>query len=254
MRCRTVPRWLRHNPSGNFARALALGADIVEVHADDYRRVFSGPSGPRISASPGLFDGERLWPSEALWIPQGGAEPGAEDGVKLLGDEILSDWKSRQGQDSATKRHLVVIVPAGTGTTALFLAQCFASQKDISVVAAPCIGDASYLKRQMADLEAQCGRKGGSRPLVLEPQRKESFGVPRAELLSIWRELRDAGLFVDLLYAPRAWEIVFEAIDAGTLVPSPATTLMYIHTGGCEGVSSQLTRYKHSRLLDDLMQ
>jgi hypothetical protein len=32
--------------SGNFARALALKADIREVHPDDYSKAFAGDSGP----------------------------------------------------------------------------------------------------------------------------------------------------------------------------------------------------------------
>ncbi|CAM9789549.1 unnamed protein product [Laminaria digitata] len=107
-----VPRWLRRNPVGNFARALALGAEIMEVHPEDYKRYFGGVDGPGPTYS-------EVVPQEALFLPQGGADAGAEEGVSMLADEIISYWDANRppGKVCHSSHH------SGTGTTALFLAR-----------------------------------------------------------------------------------------------------------------------------------
>ncbi|CBJ33324.1 Similar to 1-Aminocyclopropane-1-Carboxylate Deaminase [Ectocarpus siliculosus] len=67
-----VPKWLRRNPVGNFARTIALGAEIMEVHTEDYKRIFGGADGPGASYSD-------VVPEEALFLPQGGADAAAEE-------------------------------------------------------------------------------------------------------------------------------------------------------------------------------
>ncbi|CAM9768636.1 unnamed protein product [Discosporangium mesarthrocarpum] len=79
----------------------------------------------------------------------------------------------------------------------------------ITVLAVPCTGDGGYLLRQMKKTDRESGAYKIF-PEVVEPGRKDIFGEPRAELLQVWRELKEAGLFVDLLYAARAWEVILE--------------------------------------------
>eukprot|EP00904_Undaria_pinnatifida_P012503 jgi/Undpi1/8383/HiC_scaffold_25.g10851.m1 len=91
-----VPRWLRRNPVGNFARALALGAEIMEVHPEDYKRYFGGVEGPGPSYS-------EVVPEEALFLPQGGADAGAEEvdrasgGVRIFPEIVEARQKAAFG-------------------------------------------------------------------------------------------------------------------------------------------------------------
>jgi 1-aminocyclopropane-1-carboxylate deaminase len=236
--------------------------------------------------------------ADAMWVPQGGANADAEQGVQLLAEEIMQYWTLHQQQQQDTtnssNNRLTVVVPAGTGTTAAFLSRhlkrlCAAANSsssnsngssstiaDIAVVAVPCVGDAPYLRRQMLRVLADTNNNSSSRgssstsststsstsnrsastaaaaeaelPVVLEGSFKQQFGEPRAALLDVWRELQDADLFVDLLYGVRAWEVLFEQWSSHELLQNG--TLMYVHCGGLEGVSSQLTRYKHKKLID----
>ncbi|KAG5179072.1 tryptophan synthase beta subunit-like PLP-dependent enzyme [Tribonema minus] len=289
---KAVGRWLRRTPSGNFARAMALNTEIIEVHAEDYASAFGGSDGPPRAPSPDIC------PEGAMWVPQGGACADAEAGLKMLADEIAEYWGQHSGEREGREKELVVVVPAGTGngsTTAAFLNRHLRPHGNISVATVPCVGGADYLSRQMrrvlgAPLEPlpeildgasalssstaaalNTGKRGAPSSL-----RKRSgtpvFGAPRAELLAVWQELKDLGLFVDLLYAARAWEVLFETWAADTSPSAGADaegggeggdegaprgarllegrTLMYVHCGGLEGVSSQLTRYRHLGLLE----
>ncbi|CAM9780621.1 unnamed protein product [Ectocarpus sp. 12 AP-2014] len=243
-----VPKWLRRNPVGNFARTIALGAEIMEVHTEDYKRIFGGADGPGASYS-------EVVPEEALFLPQGGADAAAEEGVSMLADEIIDYWD----ENGPPGKELRVILPAGTGTTALFLARHLVPE-GIPVLTVPCAGDSGYLYRQMAKVDRASGGVGIFPQCVQETRkRKAAFGVPKRELLEVWRELDKAGLFVDLLYAAPAWEVIMDSWDTSgspvSVTPGPPVDsepqLMYVHCGGLEGVSSQLTRYKHQGLVQD---
>jgi 1-aminocyclopropane-1-carboxylate deaminase len=232
--------------------------------------------------------------ADAMWVPQGGANADAEQGVQLLAEEIMQYWTAhhlqQQDQSSASSSNiLTVVVPAGTGTTAAFLSRhlrrlCAAANSssssstavDIAVIAVPCVGDAPYLRRQMLRVLTDTSSSSSSNssssssssstssssasttaaaaeaelPVVLEGSVKQQFGEPRAALLAVWRELQDADLFVDLLYGVRAWEVLFEQWSSHELLLQQNSMLMYVHCGGLEGVSSQLTRYKHKKLID----
>lgn len=61
-----------------------------------------------------------------------------------------------------------MVVPAGTGTTALGLARALMGDGDIVVYAVPCVGDGGYLRRQMRRLAKVDGENEGAWPVVLE--------------------------------------------------------------------------------------
>eukprot|EP00622_Pseudochattonella_farcimen_P004137 FR739464.1.p2 GENE.FR739464.1~~FR739464.1.p2 ORF type:complete len:116 (+),score=5.35 FR739464.1:33-350(+) len=85
-------------------------------------------------------------------------------------------------------------------------------------------------------------------PVVMEGLKNAPFGRPRQRLLTVWRELQEDELYLDLLYGPRAWEVLFERW--GKLPPVlEGAQILYYHCGGLEGVSSQLNRYKHAGLV-----
>ena len=233
-----LPRWLRNYPSGNLARALALGITIHELSGDEYGRCFGDKAGAAATMPASLED--RV-PGGTLWLPQGGAMVEAEAGLAILAQEIAEQWQAR-GEEG----ELVVLVPAGTGTTAYYLSKHLAPH-GIEVAALCCIGREQYLADQLDALHRQVFPAKGQRlPLIMGGAENVPFGEPREELLAMWRELSDeAGLYVDLVYAPRAWQILFERLAAGD-ERLDGKTLLYLHTGGLEGVSTQLTRYKRA--------
>eukprot|EP00614_Pseudopedinella_elastica_P008500 CAMPEP_0172596628 /NCGR_PEP_ID=MMETSP1068-20121228/16472_1 /TAXON_ID=35684 /ORGANISM="Pseudopedinella elastica, Strain CCMP716" /LENGTH=500 /DNA_ID=CAMNT_0013395769 /DNA_START=89 /DNA_END=1591 /DNA_ORIENTATION=- len=267
---KTVPRWLRQNPSGNYARALALGAEIRQLSPAAYSDLFASCGGVVSDAPEAL----RL-AKDALWVPQGGACAGAEEGVKLLADEIFEAWSSQGGGQGAAavvkvrelekagggaRQRLAVVLPGGTGATALFLARHL-QPRGITVVVVPCVGDlrGAYLWRQMSELDALTGGAGDKMPLLLLDDRggARPFGEPKAELLEVWRMLeRECNLTVDLLYGARAWEVLLSRLDSlprqlrGRPDRGDFVQLCYLHCGGLEGTSSQLNRYKHAGLFE----
>lgn len=186
----------------------------------------------------------------ALFIPQGGAFKGAEAGVKMLAQDIATFWQQQGEQDK-----LAVVLPSGTGTTAVFLARHLSPLlPDVKVYAVPCVGDAVYLYQQMKSLDAAAPISPPSSgepllPHILAPQQQPQggkayqFGQPSPMLWSVYEELREAGLQLDLLYGPRAWQVMFEHWGHAPFTTTHSRVL-YIHTGGLEGLPSQLARYR----------
>jgi 1-aminocyclopropane-1-carboxylate deaminase len=161
---------------------------------------------------------------------------------------------------------------------------------DIEVVVIPCVGDEGYAQRQMINLNAQVfGSKlnnsnGNDIPTILRPTPKTNavqtpmstyrqvgasdthdyyrFGEPNSNILQTFRELRDDyELVVDLLYGAPSWTILFRHWTSTSSTESGAVTfnpnapidgrrIMYVHSGGVEGINSQLLRYKHKNLID----
>ena len=70
----------------------------------------------------------------------------------------------------------------------------------------------------------------------------------------MWRQLNgESGLYLDLLYGARAWEVLLSRWDSLPRVMDPemnGAQLMYLPCGGLEGISSQLNRYRHAGLID----
>ena len=222
--CKPVPRWLRQNPAGNYARALALGAELVPLKPDDYRRCISDATW----RSDLLKDVAGV--SEVSWVPQGAASRDAEPGVAMLAAELADDLKAYPNAR--------VVVPAGTGTTALFLARHL-RDADVEVCAAPCATSASELKRQMTLLDDASGAIGAFPTVLQAPPYR--FGAPDERPLATWRELAASGLHVDLVYAPAAFETLLNSADD--------RPQCYIHCGGNAGVATQLNRYRHAGLI-----
>ena len=215
--CKTIPRWLKEKPMGNLKMALDLGMVAHEV-------------------SPSMFyDRVQTLESEygngSVFIPQGGADPVAEEGVGILADEILF-WSAKAGLKSFT-----VATPSGTGTTALYLRRHL--PLGIDVVTTPVVGDESALKTQLGKLEADESRF----PIILDSMGKWPFAKPKKEYLDIWRRLKDSGILFDLVYAPKMW---LELIEAYELLKGP---ILYVHSGGVSGNETQLEKYRYKGYL-----
>ena len=101
--CKPVPSYLKQQLSGNLSKALALGMVLHEVSHNDYDACVQ-----KLRESTD---------TESLFVPQGGADPMAQIGIKQLAGEI-KQWQ----QEQAIER-LNIVTPSGTGTTAYYLAQ-----------------------------------------------------------------------------------------------------------------------------------
>jgi 1-aminocyclopropane-1-carboxylate deaminase/D-cysteine desulfhydrase-like pyridoxal-dependent ACC family enzyme len=123
----------------------------------------------------------------------------------------------------------------------------------------------------MMGLNTQTGGSTSDLPAILAPsphasyfglQKSKgyySFGAPDASILETFRELRDEHeVVLDLLYGAPSWTILLrhwrtEAETGGSpfdpSAPLAGREVMYVHSGGLEGISSQLLRYRHKGLI-----
>ena len=183
-----------------------------------------------------------------------------------MADEVVSFWAKR-----GKGMPLAVCVPGGTCTTAMLLSREInlllkdniegEMPLDITVVVIPCVGDSGYARRQMKALDLSTGGNGiDDIPEILKPPRNKSyfrFGEPNAGILDTFLHMKDDhGVYLDLLYGAPAWNVILEHWKVGRYGDEPEDSpikgrqLMYVHSGGLEGISSQLTRYKHKGLID----
>ncbi|MCK5853675.1 MAG: 1-aminocyclopropane-1-carboxylate deaminase/D-cysteine desulfhydrase [Sulfurovaceae bacterium] len=195
--------YLKENLHGNFKYALENGMNLI---VDEEK--------PHKTSN-----------KEILFIEEGGRDFFAEEGLKVLANEIL-EWKEKHNI-----KELNIFLPSGTGTTALYL------QKNIidKVYTVPCVGDSDYLKKQFYMLEED----EQYHPNILEPSKKRHFGKLYKESYNIWLKLRqEMGVEFDLLYDPIGWITLLENPQ---ILDKP---LLYIHQGGLIGNESMLPRYE----------
>jgi len=255
-----LPRYLRKQPNGNLLRALSLGMEIVEISHDKYKDIFGGEEGGSATAP---LDIEPPVPMKSLWVPQGGACGIAAYGAKLMAQEIVSFWETK-----GNGMPLTVCLPGGTGTTAMLLSREINSivkqtktndedtKMDILVGVIPCVGDAEYAERQMRALDISTGGNGKDDiPQVFLPWKNAypRFGEPSPHILNTFIEMKDEhGIYLDLLYGAPAWNLLLQYVTSQRESPMKGRQVMYVHSGGLEGISSQLTRYKHKGLIDGI--
>eukprot|EP00549_Striatella_unipunctata_P026040 CAMPEP_0118720420 /NCGR_PEP_ID=MMETSP0800-20121206/30098_1 /TAXON_ID=210618 ORGANISM="Striatella unipunctata, Strain CCMP2910" /NCGR_SAMPLE_ID=MMETSP0800 /ASSEMBLY_ACC=CAM_ASM_000638 /LENGTH=290 /DNA_ID=CAMNT_0006628053 /DNA_START=268 /DNA_END=1140 /DNA_ORIENTATION=- len=275
---RKLPRFLRNQPNGNLLRAISLGMELREMHPAEYDKLFTFSMNMKYPP-PSI---EAPVKGNSLWVPSGAACGVAISGCRLLSREIYEFWEQH-----GKGRPLSVCLPSGTCTTGLFLHREMTklvrenkSEMDIKVVVIPCVGDDTYAVRQMMDLDRSTGGSGqpDDLPDVLTVVKNENskdrrqkfgkyftFGKPTKTLLDIYVELKDDhGLLVDLLYGAPAWGLLFqhwrthreshpglfEGARTDDSCPIAGRQVMYVHSGGLEGISSQLVRYKHAGMIN----
>ncbi|MGB1310984.1 MAG: 1-aminocyclopropane-1-carboxylate deaminase [Leucothrix sp.] len=205
---RPVPKWLAQKPNGNLAASLSYS---MRWHV-----VESGlpPNG---------------CPQDHLLIPQGISMPEAELGIKKLASEITHYCNIHAMPDA------VVVLPSGTGATALYLQQHLTQV----VYTVPCIGNAAVLmqffKQQLPDTKRY--------PTILATHAKKfRFGEPQPALLAIYLDLlKSTGIEFELLYDAETW---LHLIDWPCDKP-----IIYIHNGGVSGNASMLARYRRLGLV-----
>ena len=208
---RPVPKWLKLKPIGNLEIALTMGMNwqVTETGL------------PSREHSP-----------NTLFIPQGISMPEAADGISCLAQEI-SDYCQQNQLENA-----VVVLPSGTGATALYLQQ-FLNQ---TVYTVPCIGNENTLMNFFKVQQPNSERY----PSIIyahQGQPNYHFGQPHRELLNIYQQLLDeTGIEFELLYDPKTW---LRMLDWECDKP-----IIYIHNGGTSGNASMLARYRRRGMFE----
>lgn len=200
-----IPDYLFQNPHGNYQRAIENGM-YIHVGKED---------------AIACFDKQ----DDTLYIHEGGREERAEYGIEILAREI-EEFQLSSGLDKFN-----IFLPAGTGTTALYLQK----HSSCRVYTTPCVGDEEYLKKQFMMLE----QDESLHPTIINTNKKYHFGKLYREYYDIWLKLdKQTGVEFDLLYDPKGWLTLLANRE---LLKSP---LLYIHQGGLIGNESMLPRYE----------
>lgn len=210
---KNLPKVLKGGLEGNLELAVKEGMIVHEVPHESYQQ--------KIDKLQDLSE------KGTLVISQGGADELAKEGVYQLADEI-NRWK----RDNKLDR-LCVVLPSGTGTTALYLRASL--DEDISVHTSVLVGDEAYQLEQWNRLSK------GPYPQIFTSQKKQRFAKPYDEYFEIHQELKDStGIIFDLIYAPRTWIDMCENLDK-------KENILYIHTGGVSGNETMLERYRYKK-------
>ncbi|MCG9965161.1 MAG: pyridoxal-phosphate dependent enzyme [Shewanella sp.] len=216
-------------PTGNYAAAIANGTNVIDL---------SNLLAANTSVQAGKSDWhcqryieQRVLPAEtnALFIPEGGRCQYAEYGVSQLAAEIET-WTMQQGMTD-----LKVFLPAGTGTTALFLNQYFMrKQSDIRVFTCAVVGGDTYLRQQFDLLNPN----SAEHPQILNADKKYHFGKLYPEFYAMWQRICASGVQFELLYDPLGFMVLEKFLPQWGASP-----VMYIHQGGLLGNETMLPRY-----------
>ncbi|WP_321314204.1 1-aminocyclopropane-1-carboxylate deaminase/D-cysteine desulfhydrase [Halarcobacter sp.] len=202
-----ISSFLKENPDGNYKFALENGANIIEKNCDDIDQYINN-----------ILD------EKMLFIEEGGRVKEAEYGIQILAKEI-NDWALEN-----SIKNLKIVLPSGTGTTALFL------QKNLSfeVLTVACVGGSDYLKKQFFHLE----QDEKFHPTIIEMQKKYHFGKLYKEFYEMWIKVKnDSNIEFDLLYDPLGFLALQKVYDTNFVY-------LYIHQGGILGNETMLKRYK----------
>lgn len=209
-----IPSWLIDKPIGNYRGAMELGAKVIPVaetqlHPADY------------------IDQIRQPDQSCLVIPEGGRSHISQQGIAQLGSEILS-WSRFE-----PSHNFVVALPAGTGTTALYLHK-FLKNHGIEVLTCPCVGGKEYLIEQFKELGES------DFPTILELETKHHFGKLYQQDYQVWQQLLEqTDVEFDLLYDPMMWQCL-----QSWYKDNADKSIIYIHQGGILGNESMLPRYE----------
>lgn len=210
-----IPRWLKENPTGNYAGAIALGATIIEVanlatNLENY-----------------LLVNAHSFDEKTLFIPEGGRSTEAQFGINQLANELIDYCKDNKIANP------IVMLPSGTGTTSVFLQQALPFQ----VLTCACVGGDDYLKTQFKELQPNANKW----PSILPTRKKYHFGKLYAEFFQIWQQLlSETDIEFDLLYDPLGWLTLLNHLN----INPTQQAIIYVHQGGLVGNQSMLPRYQ----------
>jgi 1-aminocyclopropane-1-carboxylate deaminase/D-cysteine desulfhydrase-like pyridoxal-dependent ACC family enzyme len=224
-----IASYLKQNPNGNYAKALGLGARIIEVPPEWKVGTDNTESALKRYLSES---------SDVLMVEEGGRMPIAEYGIKGLANELI-DWvesHTNSCEDGAleSRQQWVVALPSGTGTTAFYLHK-YLQPYGIEVVTTACVGGEDYLKAQFLQLSST-----HSQPTIWSLDTKHHFGKLYQDDFQIWTTLMEqTGVEFELLYDPLMWRVLLMHKQKLS-----GKNLLYIHQGGLLGNESMLPRYQ----------
>lgn len=203
--CDHIPEFLKVNPIGNYKYALQNGMKVMESKQK-------------------LEDSLSVVNEYSLHVEEGGRQSEAQEGIKILADELIADIKKANIQNP------YLFLPSGTGTTALFLQKYL----PFKVFTCSCVGDEVYLQKQFELLSPN-----GPFPTILKGMQKYHYGKLYVKLYVLWQKIKEKmGIEFDLMYDPVGWSVFLEHIDLLEGTP------IYIHQGGILGNISMIERYK----------
>jgi len=210
---KSLPKTLKSEAEGNLELATKEGMIVHEV--------------PHVLFTQKIEELRALREESTLLISQGGADEIAKEGVYKLADEI-NEWKTEKQLET-----LCVVLPSGTGTTALYLNEALG--KNVKVYTSVLVGNETYQLEQWKRLSE------GPYPEIFSSKKKKKFAKPYDEYLEIYQELQEStGITFDLIYAPCTWIEMCENLDANE-------NILYIHTGGVSGNGTMLERYRYKQ-------
>ena len=226
---------LLRNPRGNYAAALANGA---KVHAVG-KAASAQQKNMAAYVQKNCVQDHYVKDDLSLFIPEGGRSEFAEQGVKILAEEI-NQWVIEKGITNPK-----VMLPSGTGTSALYL------QKHLpfEVFTCACVGSADYLEQQFFELS----ENKNHHPTIIAPPkdaagntRKYHFGKCYSDFYRIWQELQQqTNICFELLYDPLGWLCLMEYVQQRSEgVKAFDEKILYIHQGGLLGNQSMIPRYQ----------
>lgn len=220
---------IRTLPTGNYAAAITNGTRVIDLSS----LITTNPS---LHREPNWtcqdYIEQQVLPAEpnALFIPEGGRCQYAQYGVSQLAAEIVAWAESRHISD------LKVFLPAGTGTTALFLNQYFVRQQlNIRVLTCAVVGGDEYLTQQFYELNPN----SAEHPQILNVGKKYHFGKLYPEFYAMWQRLSASGVQFELLYDPLGFIVLEDYLQC-----EQHASILYIHQGGLLGNQTMLPRYR----------
>ncbi len=215
-----IASYVKDNPDGNYKSALENGANIISLEDIDTEK------------STLDYIKEDVLPQEsgAAYVPEGGRCQEAEFGVAVLAKEIETWAKENTFND------LKIVLPSGTGTTALFLQK---NLPQFEVLTCACVGGDDYLKKQFFELSED----EKNHPTIFNTGKKYHFGKLYKEFYEMYNELYETtNIEFELLYDPLAWINLREYLKSNTI--DKDTKILYVHQGGLLGNISMLKRYQ----------
>lgn len=242
-----IPSWLKGSTIGNYGQAIALGTKVIEVddtflcdmkidvntettNLDNIMRTFS-----------------TTLPNTHLFIPEGGRHHLAKIGINTLAQEIAEYCKVNQVIE--THKHVQIMLPSGTGTTALFLQTWFKENNyPIKVLTCACVGDEYYLQQQFNELNTNKSHW----PTILPSRKNFHFGKLNKNHYLLWQQLlQETQIEFELLYDPVGWQCLLDYLSSddnevtnNTNIIKPNAAIFYIHQGGLIGNQTMIPRYK----------
>ncbi|NKF51612.1 1-aminocyclopropane-1-carboxylate deaminase/D-cysteine desulfhydrase [Shewanella sp. WXL01] len=236
-----IPSYVKQNPRGNYLAALNNGARVISVSDHvQYAHIKADNLDDKVAVIAADYQ-SRLGQEQVLHVPEGGRCEYAQSGVAKLGAEIVS-WAN----DNSIQQ-LDIFLPAGTGTTALYLQQYFVQQHiadNFKVFTCATVGSADYLKQQFMQLTDNSSEL----PTILSNGKKYHFGKLYRECYDIWREVNEGGIEFELLYDPIGFLVLKHYLSHCQIEQGKSSIgnrpIMYIHQGGLKGNETMLPRYQ----------